>query len=120
MVVETSIINQNIGVFMIANLSDRQFVVIPASVSLRKGFTGLFAFLNENYETVNFFNNVGYVFVNRRRNMFKCLYWENDGLAIWHKKLTKGTFSNFESNNQLLSFSELLVYLHGFIPPDNR
>ena len=105
---------------MIANLSDRQFIVVPEVVNLRKGFSGLFHELNQNYGTVDFFNNVGYVFINRRRNMFKCLYWENDGLAMWHKRLSKGTFSNFKSMNQPLSFSEFLLLLHGYLPPENR
>jgi len=120
MIVHTSIINQNIGVFMIANLSDRQFIVVAEHTNLRKGFDGLFQILQENYGTVDFFNNVGYVFVNRRRNMFKCLYWENDGLAIWNKRLTKGVFAEIKSENHLLSFSDLLIFLHGFIPPENR
>ncbi len=105
---------------MIANLSDRQFVVHPEYVNLRKGFLGLFQQVHKDYDTINFFNNVAYVFINRRRNMLKCLYWENDGLAIWHKKLTKGTFSNFKSDSSLLSFSDLLLFTHGFTPPENR
>ena len=105
---------------MIANLSDRQFVVHPECVNLRKGFTGLFYEVSQNYETINFFNNVGYVFINRRRNMLKCLYWENDGLAIWHKRLTKGTFTNSKSDSSLISFSNLLLLTHGFTPPENR
>ena len=105
---------------MIANLSDREFVVVSEPVSLRKGFTGLFYLVQEEFGTVDFFNNVGYVFINRRRNMLKCLYWENDGLAIWHKRLSKGTFANITSVDGLISFDKLLLFLHGFIPPENR
>lgn len=105
---------------MIANLSDRQFIVVPEPTNLRKGFNGLFSIINENYGGVGFFNNVAYVFVNRRRNMFKCLYWENDGLAIWHKKLTKGVFKDFDCDANTISFSDLLLLLHGFVPPENR
>lgn len=105
---------------MIANLSDRQFIIVTEPTNLRKGFDGLFHFIQQNYGTVDFFNNVGYIFINRRRNMFKCLYWENDGLAIWNKRLTKGTFTDFKVENRILSFSELLIFLHGFIPPENQ
>jgi transposase len=113
---------------MIANLSDRQFVVHSECMNLRKGFAGLFQQVRNDYDTVNFFNNVGYVFINRRRNMLKCLYWENDGLAIWHKRLTKGTFgvsytrlpADSSCDSSLLSFSDLLLFTHGFTPPENR
>ena len=105
---------------MIANLSDRQFIVVSEPTNLRKGFSGLFGLVQEDFGTVDFFNNVGYVFINRRNNMLKCIYWENDGLAIWHKRLTKGTFSLNRFQEGVLSFSDLLLFLHGFIPPENR
>ncbi len=34
-----------------------------------------------------------YLFFSRRRDCVKMLLWENDGFAIWYKRLELGTFS---------------------------
>ncbi len=105
---------------MIANLSDRKFIIFNEKVNLRKSFAGLMAEVRSSNHIESFFNNTGVVFINRRNNMFKCIYWENEGPAIWHKRLQKGTFTSELVPDAELTFQEFLLFLHGMIPQENR
>jgi transposase len=59
-----------------------------------------------------------FVFVNRRRNMAKLLYWDNDGYAIWHKRLEQGTFvlPSRQSRDGHIERRDLAMLLEGIVP----
>jgi transposase len=69
----------------------RVFLHTPAT-DLRKGFDALSGLV-----TTAFGQDVTsghlFLFVNRRRDRIKILYWDHgDGLAIWYKRLERGSF----------------------------
>ena len=59
-----------------------------------------------------------FVFVNRRRNMVKLLYWDRDGLAIWAKRLEQGYFTVPKTGvqNSVIERRHLTMLLEGVTP----
>ncbi len=65
--------------------------VATGATDMRRGFNGLqgqvTSVLNQDPLSGHLF-----LFINRRRDKLKILYWDVDGLAIWYKRLESGTF----------------------------
>lgn len=58
---------------------------------MRKSFCGLSG-LVRNELTCDPTDGTLFLFLNRRRDRIKALYWDRDGLVLWYKRLEKGTF----------------------------
>ena len=71
--------------------SVRVFLHAPPT-DLRKGFDALCGLVTTAFGQDPTSGHL-FLFVNRRRDRMKVLYWDRDGLAIWYKRLeTPGTF----------------------------
>ena len=58
---------------------------------MRKSFDGLQGLMMQVFRC-NPMDGHLFLFVNRRRDKLKILYWDGDGLAIWYRRLEQGTF----------------------------
>ena len=61
------------------------------SVDMRKSFDGLSGLVEECFRQ-DLLDGHLFLFVNRRRDRIKVLYFDHDGLAIWYKRLEAGSF----------------------------
>ena len=68
----------------------RIFFAVGAT-DMRKGFNGLQGAVSGALKQDPLSGHL-FLFVNRRRDKLKILYWDGDGLAIWYKRLEQGTF----------------------------
>jgi len=68
----------------------RVFLHAPAT-DLRKGFDALSSLVTTAFSQDPMSGHL-FLFVNRRRDRLKILYWDRDGLAIWYKRLETGSF----------------------------
>lgn len=60
-------------------------------VDMRKSFNGLYHLIMDKVSEKTLPGKM-FIFLNKKRNKLKVLYWDQDGFAIWYKNLQKGLF----------------------------
>ena len=93
-------------------------------IDIRKSFDGLFGIVKNQF-SMDVRSGGLFLFINLRRNRVKLLYWDNDGPAVWMKRLERGSFQhpqpqkNSQKNSQnsskhiIIDSSELNLLLSG-------
>ena len=77
-------------------------VYLAAGITdMRKAINGL-SMLVEDQLALDPFSGHLFVFCNRRRNLIKILYWDQNGFCLWQKRLEKHRFCWPESWEQVL------------------
>ena len=83
---------------------------------MRKGFDTLAVLVREGLGYDPLSGHL-FLFVGRRRDRLKLLYWDRDGYALWYKRLEQGTFrmpvAKPETASIELKASELAMLLEG-------
>ncbi len=60
-------------------------------VDMRKSFDGLFGIVKQEFQQ-DPLNGHLFLFVNKRRDRMKAIFWDDDGFVIWYKRLEVGTW----------------------------
>jgi transposase len=76
---------------MIALASPIRVFLYRLPTDMRKSFHGLIA-LTESALKQDPLSGSLFVFVNRRRDRIKVLYWGQSGFCIWYQQLQQGTY----------------------------
>ena len=95
---------------MLTLATSTRFFLYQHAVNMHKSFEGLMHITEESFPG-EIFSGAFFIFLNRRKDQMKVLYWDTDGLAIWFKRLEKGTFSKQENSSQLMTRKEFLMLL---------
>lgn len=85
-------------------------------VDMRKSFDGLHAMSIEVFQQDPLQGHL-FLFVNRRRDRIKALWWDRDGMALFYKRLEAGTFELPDSDNDAagmeIDATQLSMLLNG-------
>jgi transposase len=76
---------------MISLQGETRIFIALGPTDMRKGFDALAA-IGAQHLKLNPLSGQLFLFVNRRRDKMKILYWDRDGLAIWYRRLEQGTY----------------------------
>ena len=85
-------------------------------VDFRKSIAGLSLIVEQALE-LNPFDPALYVFINRKRDKLKILYWERNGFCLWYKILQQERFkwpSSAQASTMTLSSEQLNWLIDGF------
>lgn len=97
------------------NLGSHSIRLYGAPADMRRSFDGLSAMVESSFPGELLKGGL-FVFVNRRKTLMKVLYWHEDGLALWAKRLEKGTFRVLWDGMAELSRREFAMLLEGIVP----
>ena len=84
-------------------------------INMRKSFEGLSAIVTELFPG-ELFSGAFFIFLSRRCDHIKVLFWDKDGFVIFYKRLEKGTFSWKWGDAKLLDRRTFLMLLEGIVP----
>ena len=82
---------------------------------MRKSFEGLSAAVEYLFPG-ELLSGAFFIFLNRRKDHMKVLFWDNDGFVIYFKRLEKGTYQWKWGEKTSLDRKMFLMLLEGIVP----
>jgi transposase len=94
----------------------RIYLHLPPT-DLRKSFDGLGGLVRSAFQA-DLMEGGWFLFLNKRRDRLKILYWDRDGEALWYKRLQGGVFEKFpalaeDAPSREIDATELALLLSG-------
>ncbi|MFA5817643.1 MAG: IS66 family insertion sequence element accessory protein TnpB [Bacteroidales bacterium] len=76
---------------MLSLAGNYRYFLFRGAADMRKSFDGLSGLVRSVLLCDPLSGDI-FIFLNARRNQIKLLAWEQDGFAVYHKRLERGTF----------------------------
>ena len=69
----------------------KKIMLETTPIDMRKSYDGL-AIVIKNILNEDPFSHTAFIFMNKKYNLIKILYWDLNGFCLFQKRLEKGTF----------------------------
>jgi len=99
---------------MISLTAMTRIYLYRGACDMRKSFDGLCGIIRSELEMDPLSGSL-FVFVNGNRKMVKLLYWDQDGLVLWYKRLEEGKFIVPDKSGSI-DRRDLTLLLEGIVP----
>ncbi len=91
----------------------RTYYLYNKPCDMRKSFNTLSGIVRSEMK-LSLLSGAGFVFINKRRTHLKMLMWEGDGLSLYFKRLSKGTYEHPRTtSSHEICYEKLLLILRG-------
>lgn len=100
---------------MLTVSTNTRIFLFREAIDMRKGFESLSGLVESTFAG-QLTTGAFFVFLNWKRNRLKVLYWDIDGLAIWYKRLEKGSYPKHKNDEVIIERREFLMLLEGVTP----
>ena len=84
-------------------------------MNMRKSFEGLSGVVEELFPG-ELMSGAFFIFLNKRKDLMKVLFWDSDGFVIWFKRLEKGSFPWRWGCTDTLNRRTFFMMLEGVVP----
>ena len=99
---------------MLFHYQIKNYYVYSQSADMRSGIDSLSGLVRNQLQK-NPLSGDLFIFVNKRKTQVKLLHWQEDGFALFYKRLEKGTYElpKLNSNSVQINAEQLLFMLQG-------
>ncbi|SDP85441.1 IS66 family insertion sequence element accessory protein TnpB [Desulforhopalus singaporensis] len=85
----------------------RVYIALGAT-DMRKSINGLSLLVEDQFELDLFTGNL-FAFCNRRRDLVKILYWQDNGFCVWMKRLEEDIFRWPDSEEEVMEVNQVAL-----------
>jgi transposase len=103
------------GASMLTIPGNARLFLCQIPVNMHKSFEGLSAIVEQMFPG-ELLSGAFFIFLSRQKDHMKVLSWDHDGLAIFYKRLEKGTFASKKGTSSPLLRREFLMLMEGIEP----